>query len=482
MDEEINHLTLDDNITVASQIGDCHTDHLNDPTDDFPNDYAPMVIPFNGKNVTIAPIIRDTCLDDVFKPNYYPCKSAQTFFVDDNWSDKDANYTYLFEDWTDYDWNDINVSLYAVTNDVITVEIRLVDREASWKNPFSVEITPESLTVDVHWNSTDYPEHHVERVNPDETLAVELFAESNPGDTASITIVPQIPPVASFVYSPLHPQVSEDVTFNASASTPNGGYIVSYTWNFGDLNITTVTDPIITHRYDNPGDYTVTLNVTDSEGKWDTTSKMITVTLRTYTLNITATPGGTTDPVPGSYLYDEGTVVPVTAFPDSGYVLDHWELDGDNVGSANPYNVTMDADHTLRAVFKEITYTLTITTTTGGTTSPYPGDHVYSSGTNVPVTAIPQEGYQFDHWELDGSDVGSANPYIVIMDTDHTLHAVFKESPPVGGHAVPIDKPHFLAPKIELIPWVGLAFVLLAVTAVIIILIRRGDKKLKREH
>jgi len=407
VDEEINHLTLDDNITVASQIGDCHTDHLNDPTDDFPNDYAPMVIPFNGKNVTIAPVIRDTCLvDDVFKPNYYPCKSAQTFFVDDNWSDKDANYTYLFEDWTDYDWNDINVSLYAVTNEVITVEIHLVDREAAWKNPFSVEITPEGLTVNVYWNSTDYPEHHVVGVNPDETVAVELFAESNPGDTASIMIVPQIPPVASFVYSPLHPQVSEDVTFNASASTPDGGYIVSYTWNFGDSNITTVTDPIVTHRYGSPGNYTVTLNVTDSEGEWDMASKNITVTPRTYTLKITTTPGGETDPDPGTYHCIEGTVVNVTAIPYPGYKFDYWELDG----------------------VKEI-----------------------------------------------------VNPISVVMAKDYTLHAVFSEVP-VGGHAMPIDKPHFLDPEIELIPVTGLTFAPLAVITATIMLIRRRNKKLKRER
>ena len=129
-------------------------------------------------------------------------------------------------------------------------------------------------------------------------MDIELFAESNPGDTAFITI---IQPVASFVYSPLYPQVCENVTFNASASTPNGGYIVSYEWDFGDGGLHEF-GMVVTHHYTTTGTYNMTLNVTDSEGTWDTESKMVTVTPRTYTLTITSTAGGTTDPAPGAHL------------------------------------------------------------------------------------------------------------------------------------------------------------------------------------
>jgi len=44
-------------------------------------------------------------------------------------------------------------------------------------------------------------------------------------------------------------------------------------------------------------------------------------------------------------------VVEVDAIPDSGYMLDHWELDTVDVGSADPYSVTMNQDHALTAVF-----------------------------------------------------------------------------------------------------------------------------------
>jgi len=74
-----------------------------------------------------------------------------------------------------------------------------------------------------------------------------------------------------------------------------------------------------------------------------------------YTLTIAVDGFGTTAPGPGAYSYDEGTEVSVDAIPDSGYMLDHWELDTVNVGDADPYNVTMDADHNLTAFFVEIT-------------------------------------------------------------------------------------------------------------------------------
>jgi parallel beta-helix repeat protein len=76
------------------------------------------------------------------------------------------------------------------------------------------------------------------------------------------------------------------------------------------------------------------------------------------------------------------------------------------------------------------TYTLTITTTTGGTTNPTPGTYTYTANSSVQVTAIPEANYLFDHWELDTANVGSANSYIVIMDKDHTLKAVFSPIPP----------------------------------------------------
>jgi len=77
-------------------------------------------------------------------------------------------------------------------------------------------------------------------------------------------------PEASFNYTPGYPEPNELVTFDASNSTPDGGTIVSYRWDFGDGNITTVVNPIITHVYTLEGAYNVFLTITDSEGLNDT--------------------------------------------------------------------------------------------------------------------------------------------------------------------------------------------------------------------
>ncbi|MEM4713144.1 MAG: right-handed parallel beta-helix repeat-containing protein [Candidatus Bathyarchaeia archaeon] len=149
------------------------------------------------------------------------------------------------------------------------------------------------------------------------------------------------------------------------------------------------------------------------------------VTPPSYFLTITTTAGGTTDPAPGTYTYINGSVVSVTAIPYVNYRFEYWMLDGANVGSTNPIEVLMDSNHTLEAVFTQITYQLTISTTTGGTTNPTPGTYTYVNGTVISVTAIPEESYVLGYWELDGVNVGSENPINVLMTANHTLHAVF---------------------------------------------------------
>ncbi len=82
-------------------------------------------------------------------------------------------------------------------------------------------------------------------------------------------------PVASFSYTPAEPTVEDTVTFDASTSHHPDGTIATYAWSFGDENIG--TGVTATHKYSTAGTYTVVLNVTDTEGLWDTESKTVTV-------------------------------------------------------------------------------------------------------------------------------------------------------------------------------------------------------------
>jgi len=112
------------------------------------------------------------------------------------------------------------------------------------------------------------------------------------------------------------------------------------------------------------------------------------------------------------------------------------------------------------------TYFLTIATTVGGSTTPTPGTYEYPVNATVQVIATSEANYVFDHWELDGVNVGSDNPYVVLMDKDHTLKAVF--SPAVAGWFIP-----------GWFYWILFLFLLFLIALMGILLYRRRRKKFK---
>jgi hypothetical protein len=154
-----------------------------------------------------------------------------------------------------------------------------------------------------------------------------------------------------------------------------------------------------------------------------------------YSLTVEAPTGnGTTDPATGSYDYNEGTNAQISASAASGWAFDHWLLGGLNVGSSNPLTVLMDGNHTVKAVFTEViipptVYSLTIEAPTGsGTTNPATGSQNYNEGDNAQIFATAASGWTFDRWLLDNVSSGAANPFTVLMNTNHTLKAVFIET------------------------------------------------------
>jgi hypothetical protein len=146
------------------------------------------------------------------------------------------------------------------------------------------------------------------------------------------------------------------------------------------------------------------------------------------TISIENPPPGSANPTVGQHQYDNGTNVQVTANNNSGYAFDHWLLDEENAGSDNPKTVTMNGNHTLKAVIKQSGYNLlTISSSNGGYTS-LSGEPEYPEDTPVQVTAYADSGYELDHWLLDEQNAGSQNPKTVTMDSNHTLQPVFHET------------------------------------------------------
>ncbi len=82
------------------------------------------------------------------------------------------------------------------------------------------------------------------------------------------------PPQASFTYFPAQPDTLDAVQFIDTSSDPDGA-IISWYWDFGDGESSTIRNP--SHRYAEPGFFVVSLTVTDNEGASAIYSTTITV-------------------------------------------------------------------------------------------------------------------------------------------------------------------------------------------------------------
>jgi PKD repeat protein len=119
-------------------------------------------------------------------------------------------------------------------------------------------------------------------------------------------ILDQTPPNPS-PYAGYYSLDYKTVAFDASYSTDNNG-IQSYTWNFGDGNITTGIS--LLHTYAAIGNYTVTLTVQDLAN--NTASANLTVPIPDISTLATATPIPTITPQPTTYptITPQPTIAP----------------------------------------------------------------------------------------------------------------------------------------------------------------------------
>ncbi len=152
---------------------------------------------------------------------------------------------------------------------------------------------------------------------------------------------------------------------------------------------------------------------------------------KTYILTVNVWEGGSVeiDP-PNVDPYDENTYVTLTAVPDPVYRFNRWIGD---IGAADPtespLTIKMDDKKTVTAYFKR-QYTLTVNAGEGGSVQVDPlNDEPYDENTYVTLTAVPDPGAAFHHWE---GNIGIAHPndpqIEIMMDTDKTITAHFVES------------------------------------------------------
>ncbi len=81
---------------------------------------------------------------------------------------------------------------------------------------------------------------------------------------SSLVITPDPAPIASYTYA--LGEAETPTLFDASASVTPVGFLTHYIWDFGDETIQRTYSPIISHTYQRPGLYHVTLTVINSAG------------------------------------------------------------------------------------------------------------------------------------------------------------------------------------------------------------------------
>jgi PKD repeat protein len=306
------------------------------------------------------------------------------------------------------------------------------------------------------------------------THNVVVYANDTSGNMGKSNMVSfniQLPkaPVANFTWSPTVPKVGETVTFDGSSSTPNGGTITKYEWDFGDSG--KATGQVVTHAYSSKGLYTVTLNVTDTEGLWDIEQKQIQV-IQTYTLTIYSLPDGITFTVDGishttpwSSVYDEGAM-PNLVMPDTyavsiaKYLWNKWD---DGVTSRSR-TVAMTNDVSLTAYYTGPYYQLTVTSSpiTGVlftiNSAPKTTPYVDWLAEGYYTLEMPQtyNGYDWSKWLEDGDTNRIKTIYLhgttwtgVYVLAPQPSPTPQPSPPPVGGEWVPIDRFRLLAPWIS---------------------------------
>jgi hypothetical protein len=145
-----------------------------------------------------------------------------------------------------------------------------------------------------------------------------------------------------------------------------------------------------------------------------------------YTVISTQSAGGIISVSPQQDSYNSGDQITVTATPSQGYVFSYWS--GSLNGTTNPATFKVNGSASISAVFTPLqnTYTITISSTTGGTVALSPSKANYTSGEVVTVTAIPTTGYSFSSWGGDLS--GTTNPATLTVTKDNTISASFTQS------------------------------------------------------
>jgi hypothetical protein len=142
-----------------------------------------------------------------------------------------------------------------------------------------------------------------------------------------------------------------------------------------------------------------------------------------YTVSVAVNPAdaGTIEGE-GEYLYND--TVTLTATPVHGYDFVNWTEDGEVMSVENPMTFNVTSHHNIEANFELSTWTIAVTVDPedAGTVEGW-GDYLHNS--EVELTAIPNDNYEFVEWMENGEVIGSENPIVFVADNHRDIMAKF---------------------------------------------------------
>ena len=146
--------------------------------------------------------------------------------------------------------------------------------------------------------------------------------------------------------------------------------------------------------------------------------------INTYTITVSAGPGGTISP-PGPVTVTYGAYQVFVITPNPGYHNVNVNLNGADLGPANSVGTYFYTDGSISATFAINTHTITASAGIGGAILPS-GNVTVNHGDNQSFAIAPNPGYRVADVLVDGASVGAVASYTFTNVTDdHTISATF---------------------------------------------------------
>ena len=320
----IDHIQFNDTSTDSDgsvvnwswDFGDGNNSYLQDPTHSYADNgtyiVSLVVMDDDGANnaTSVMVTVGNTPPIANFSFSPFAPSTADTVLFNDTSFDPDGSVLSWYWDFDDGTTNTsqntshsfaasgiYNVSLTVTDNDwgvnmtTIPITVSNIGPTASFTyNPLHpstadiIQFTDTSTDSDgsvVNWTwdfgdgTINYTQHPVHRFSDNGTYNVSLTIKDDNGENDTIWMLLNVSnaiPVPNFTWDPVNPTKLDVIQFYDLSSDRS---VVSWNWNFGDGNLSSLQNP--THQYADDGLYNVTLIVSDDDGSINSVTKLLTV-------------------------------------------------------------------------------------------------------------------------------------------------------------------------------------------------------------